>query len=150
MVPGRNHGKLQACITGRWWSWRGVSKMGSGKQRSWVTQAGRADTSACPIRCVTKRFSSSSNLRSTSAPALGRPTLQCSVCPVASPSCRSPEAAPSSARPGLRPGSHPPAPGLSHLPCPADTRGPRCRRRHQRQMDWDVDKVKVSSASQGK
>lgn len=44
---------FQACITGRWWSWGGVSKMGSGEQRSWVTQAGRADTSAYPIRCVT-------------------------------------------------------------------------------------------------
>ena len=52
---------FQACITGRWWRWGGF-KMGRGEQKSWVNQAGRADTSAHSHQMCHKRFSSSSNL----------------------------------------------------------------------------------------
>nr|XP_033696365.1 tissue-resident T-cell transcription regulator protein ZNF683 isoform X1 [Tursiops truncatus] len=77
----------------------------------------------CPM--CHKHFSSSSNLDSP-VPALRGPALPVQCLPKSLHAARSPEAAPSAARTtALQPCSHPPAPGVSCLPCPMAPGGTR-------------------------
>lgn len=103
----------------------GYLQDGEGEQRSWVNQVGRADASAHSHQMCHKRFSSSSNLDSP-APALRGPALPVQCLPKSLHAAHPPEAAPSAAcTTALQPCSHPPAPGVSCLPCPMAPGGTR-------------------------